>query len=330
MDHPLVSVIVPCYNQARFLPEAVASVQAQTYPYWECLIINDGSSDETAETGRALAAADGRVYLITQANRGLSGARNRGLAEAKGQFVQWLDADDCLEPSKLELHAKWLTEHPEVGVVYGDARYFTTENPDLRAFGLLGPGSPWSADEAWIGRLWACGRPLAEVALERNIMAVNCALVRRQVFDSIGGWAESLQALEDWEFWSRCLFEGVRFQYLDGPEAKALVRSHAASMCRDSGLHDRSAVELRILLGPLLPDAKSRLMSYRHGQAALARLPQTQRGRLALRLLRANWCRAVGELVVRDGVRRVPWVRKAFRALRSLGSWAAARTPKPK
>src|SRR3990172_6227193 len=115
----LVSVIVPCYNQGQYLTEAVASLQTQTYPHWECVIINDGSTDDTAVVGAALSATDGRVRLINQTNCERSASRNRGLIEAKGQFIQFLDADDCLESRKIEIHAAWLTSHPEVGIVYG-------------------------------------------------------------------------------------------------------------------------------------------------------------------------------------------------------------------
>ncbi len=97
-----VSVIIPCYNQAFFLKEAVASVLAQTYTNWECIIINDGSTDNTEEVTKELIKDDGRFIYKKQINKGLPGARNAGLELCTGEFIQLLDADDALHPQKLE------------------------------------------------------------------------------------------------------------------------------------------------------------------------------------------------------------------------------------
>lgn len=99
---PLVSIIIPCYKQAEFLPIAVDSVLRQTMHDLECIIINDGSPDNTHEIATALAVNDKRIRYIKQENRGLSGARNRGLKEARGEWIQFLDADDVLLPNKLQ------------------------------------------------------------------------------------------------------------------------------------------------------------------------------------------------------------------------------------
>src|ERR1041385_7440947 len=102
MRKPMISVIMPCYNQAQFLSEAVASLRTQVYAYWECIIVNDGSSDNTAQLGVTLARFDSRVRLINQKILGPAAARNRGLEEAKGQIVHFLDADDYILPEMYE------------------------------------------------------------------------------------------------------------------------------------------------------------------------------------------------------------------------------------
>ena len=99
---PKVSIIIPCYNQACFLPDAINSVMKQTLVDWECIIINDGSIDNSREVAMALVTKENRIRYIEQENRGLSGARNRGLNEARGIWIQFLDADDILLPEKLE------------------------------------------------------------------------------------------------------------------------------------------------------------------------------------------------------------------------------------
>ena len=102
MSKPLVSVITPAYNAARFLPEQLASVRAQTYPDWEQWVVNDGSTDETSAIIAAAAAADPRVRPVYQANQGAHAARNAALARADGRFIAFLDADDLWRPEKLE------------------------------------------------------------------------------------------------------------------------------------------------------------------------------------------------------------------------------------
>ncbi|MBK6637720.1 MAG: glycosyltransferase family 2 protein [Rhodocyclaceae bacterium] len=109
---PLVSVIVPCYNQGRFLEEAIASLIAQTYPKWECLIINDGSTDDTRQVALELARTEPRIRLFEQANCGLAAARNSGLREARGDYIQLLDADDELLPDKFATQVALLQSDP--------------------------------------------------------------------------------------------------------------------------------------------------------------------------------------------------------------------------
>lgn len=97
---PMVTVIIPCFNQGRYLPDAVNSVLAQTHADWECIIVNDGSTDNTREVALALAAGDERIKYLEQRNKGRSAARNRGLTQANGRYIQFLDADDYLLPEK--------------------------------------------------------------------------------------------------------------------------------------------------------------------------------------------------------------------------------------
>jgi glycosyltransferase involved in cell wall biosynthesis len=98
----LVTVIVPVYNGAGYITETLRSVKEQTYKLWECIIVNDGSTDDTAVVVKQFIASDDRFVYLDQPNKGLSGARNAGLEHAKGNFIQFLDADDVLLPLKIE------------------------------------------------------------------------------------------------------------------------------------------------------------------------------------------------------------------------------------
>jgi glycosyltransferase involved in cell wall biosynthesis len=113
-----VSIIMPCYNAARFIDEAIASVLAQTEASWELIVIDDGSTDGSADIVRRF--ADPRIRLITQANAGVSAARNAGLAASVGEFVAFLDADDRMRPDRLQLPLGIFAREPSLDLVVGD------------------------------------------------------------------------------------------------------------------------------------------------------------------------------------------------------------------
>src|ERR671911_2120937 len=111
----LVSVVIPCYNQAHFLGEAIESVLAQSYPRFEIIVVDDGSTDDTSK----VAARYPGVRYVYQNNQGVSAARNSGLARSEGEYVVFLDADDRLLPEALETGLKCLEARPECAFVSG-------------------------------------------------------------------------------------------------------------------------------------------------------------------------------------------------------------------
>ena len=102
MPHLIISVIIPCYNQAQFLSRALESILGQSYTSWECIIVNDGSSDQTAEIAKKYTDIDTRFIFISQSNRGVSAARNCALQIAKGSYIKFLDADDWISNNSLK------------------------------------------------------------------------------------------------------------------------------------------------------------------------------------------------------------------------------------
>lgn len=278
--NPLVSVIIPCYNQACFLPDAIASLLKQSLQNWECIIVNDGSKDNTADVAEKLASTDNRISVINQANKGLSGARNSGLTAAKGEMLQFLDADDILEPDKLKIQAEFLHANPSIDVIFGDARYFSTENPELRSYG------PYAIDKtkAWIPELWHAQGTLLEKLLIRNLFPVNCPLVRNTVFKQVGNWNEDLEALEDWEFWFRCAAANIKIEFLNTPNTLALIRMHSASMTNDSQRIIRSAFKMRATIGPLITNPALRIKNFETALHSLKSLEQKNKFNLLLKL----------------------------------------------
>lgn len=236
---PEFTVIIPCYNYGHLLAETLDSVLCQTDPDWECIVVDDGSTDNTKDVAMAYVERDGRFKYIYQANNGLSSARNTGLKSAKGEFLQFLDADDLIERRKLELQALFLREHPEVDIVFGEMRYFSTDSPEELFYSIDGKNSPLTK------KISGMGKDILLHLVVDNIMVVNSPIIRKTVVESAGCFDESLKALEDWEFWLRCALENAVFSYHDSPDSLALVRFHHNSMSRNKQLMLSTNIEIR-------------------------------------------------------------------------------------
>ena len=210
------------------MPETLDSLLAQTYLHWECLIIDDGSTDNSRAIGEAYAALDDRFRYFYQANKGMSAARNRGLDEARGEYIQLLDADDLLAPRKLVRQVALLKAHPAVDLVYGDARFFRHGN-----IAELSQSSDM-LDHAWMSQAEGEGEPLVNAIVETSLMVVHAPLTRASLMRRVGHFAEDLRSAEDWEFWVRCALAGGNFRYDGSPDAWALVRVHPTSTSQNA------------------------------------------------------------------------------------------------
>src|SRR5512141_947607 len=117
MDSPAISVVIPAFNSAAFVRDAIASVRGQTVPVAEIIVVDDGSTDDTEQACRSCAA---NVHYVFQRNRGPAAARNRGIAESHGEFVAFLDADDLWVSDKIARQLRALAAHPDAALVAGD------------------------------------------------------------------------------------------------------------------------------------------------------------------------------------------------------------------
>lgn len=209
---PKVSVVIPAYNAMTYLPDTLNSVLQQTFSSFEVLIIDDGSTDHI-QAWVAQNITDSRVKLIAQANQGLSAARNTGIANAQGEYIAFLDADDLWEPTKLEVQVHYLDNNSAVGLVYNWIGVIDAE------------GKP-------TGRVWGGnieGNVLEEI-LQRNIIDCPSVLVRRKCFDELGVFDTMLRSVEDWDMWIRI---ATRYPFAVTKEPLVYYRQHASNMSKN-------------------------------------------------------------------------------------------------
>jgi glycosyltransferase involved in cell wall biosynthesis len=248
-----VSLIVPAFNYGAFLPVTLDSVLRQHFQDWELIVVDDGSTDDTASVVKKYRERDRRIVYAPQANQGVATARNAGLALAKGEYVQFLDADDLLENRKLDSQVRYLERNPQVDLVYGSARYFRSDHPDERRFGFL----PESADKAWMPEVSGTGKEVQPAIVKANIMVVHAALVRRSLVDQVGPFDQTVAPLEDWDYWLRCALQGATFHYLDKADTLSLVRVHPSSASQNAFRMRRQQWELRRKWVGFLQDERS-------------------------------------------------------------------------
>jgi glycosyltransferase involved in cell wall biosynthesis len=257
--HPAVSVIVPCHNYGHFLAEALESVRVQSSPDWECIVVDDGSTDDTRQVSDRFLKLDPRFRYLHQSNKGLSAARNAGIGICAGSYVQLLDADDLLEARKLEAQAAYLEQHHAIDIVYGDACYFNEANALPLTNDLSKNGRQAMVQVSGTGP--AVLYPLAR----GNIMVVNAPLFRKSVIDDVGEFDQDLWGHEDWDYWIRCALAGKQFQYRDEDGALALVRVHASSMSQNVAPMLESNIRVRQRWQHVLPPELRKESRYRIG-----------------------------------------------------------------
>ncbi len=192
MNNTQVSIIVPCYNQAQYLDECLQSVLEQSYSDWECIIVNDGSPDDTEEVATRWIEKDSRFKYVYQENGGLSSARNAGISIAQGEYILPLDADDKIAPNYISLAVQSFQEDVSLKVVYCKAEKFGNETG-----------------------MWQLP-PFSIYDLCRFNMIFCSAIFKRKDWELVGGYdVTMIYGLEDWEFWIAVLKNGGNVKCLD-------------------------------------------------------------------------------------------------------------------
>jgi glycosyltransferase involved in cell wall biosynthesis len=243
-DIPAVSVVIPCYNQAEWLPDAVESVVGQTFADWEIVVVDDGSTDATSEvaTGLMQSHGDRRIRLVRQENGGLPAARNTGIANARGRYILPLDADDEIAPEMLARCVALLESQESIAIAYTDVQRFGDEHDLTRAPDFDPIGLPIDNQLSY------------------------CSLYRREVWDDVGGYNTNMvPGYEDWDFWIGSVERGYCARRI--PEALFRYRIRQDSMFQRALDHD---LELRRMIRanhPRLYRVSSRLARWCHIKA---------------------------------------------------------------
>lgn len=215
----LISIIIPCYNQAQYLERAVRSCVEQTHPEVEIIIINDGSTDNTSEVCKSLSHYPNLQYH-EQTNAGLANARNAGIKLAKGKYIQFLDTDDYLHPNKLEIQARNLDENPQYAYNYCD---LVRVNDDS--------GNAIDNDSVGVTRKILTGNIFGSLLIGGFFPPV-CVLIRKQTLEEFGMFTPQLDGNADYELWLRLAGHNQLCCYLD--EKLAYYRMHESNMSKDS------------------------------------------------------------------------------------------------
>lgn len=183
---PTVSVIIPTYNRKKLISESIQSVLDQTFQDFEIIVVDDGSTDGTAEVIKLFPTE--KLKYVYQKNSGRSNARNHALRLAKGRYVAFLDSDDLYLPGKLELQVGYMEEHSEVSMIYTSA-YCMDENGNLINHHYDAKVS------GWIYKYIAFFVPVT--------ITLPTVMIRREVFDKVGGFDEKMERFEDTDMWRR-------------------------------------------------------------------------------------------------------------------------------
>lgn len=259
MTTPRVSIVIPTYNRAHFLNEAIESVRSQTVTDWELIVIDDGSIDSTSESLASL--MDPRIKVIRQDNMGVAAARNRGAREARASLIAFLDSDDLWLPQKLKIQLDHFEANAKSSICQ-------TEEIWVRHGRRVNPAMRHAKKSGWIFK----------DCIPLCIISPSAVMIRKDAFDALGGFDENFAACEDYDLWLRA---ALRYEITTLSDALIIKRGgHADQLSRQSSLDRLRIMALeKILDDPMLPEDMRPLV--RHDiarRAAIVALGAKKRG----------------------------------------------------
>jgi glycosyltransferase involved in cell wall biosynthesis len=228
-DRPLVSVVIPAYDIAEYLPMAIDSALAQSYPRLEVVVVDDGSTDDTPAI---LAGYGDAIVTVTQENRGLASARNSGIRTARGTYVALLDGDDLWLPARIERLVEKIESDPDFGIVTSEMYMIDEDVLTERRLYAQQRKRPFPIEK---------DRQIAEIACF-NFMCVS-ALMRRDLVIEQGLFTDGMRRAEDYDLWIRLLLAGSRAGFVDEPLGYYRIRAGSLSRTGEQADAHRAVLE---------------------------------------------------------------------------------------
>jgi glycosyltransferase involved in cell wall biosynthesis len=224
IDHPSITVLMPAYNAAKYIGEAIESVLSQSFGDFELVIVNDGSTDDTVKVVRSF--SDPRIKLIHQSNMGIAAALNKGLSVANAPFIARFDADDICLPDRLKIQFEFIKAHPDYIIVGSDADFIDMYDNHVFTYS---PG-------------WHSNEEIAE--LDKNICPFihSTVIYKKEIIIKAGGYDVNAYAFEDHLLWMKILKEG---KVCNLPEVLLKVRLNPESITIDEKWHHKRFIELK-------------------------------------------------------------------------------------
>lgn len=275
---PFFSVVIPCYNAAQFIAATLRGVCDQSFQAWEAIIVDDGSTDDSAAITQQIAGSDSRIRLIRRPNSGVSKTRNAGAAAAVGEYIAFLDADDLWRPAFLERMAAHLRRKPEIGVAFAIARIVDAN------------GAPTGA----LSSRKSIGLDTFDFLSSNPTTTCSNLIVQRKIFEKLSGFSEELCHAEDQLFLIRAHLDRVAIEGC--PEILVDYRINEKGLSSDlesmrRGWEYMAAQAVRDapeIIAPLIPRARALNLSYLARRALRVRSTSSS-WRYMLDALRSDW-----------------------------------------
>lgn len=267
---PLISIIIPTYNYGNFVLAALSSIAEQHFTDWECIVIDDGSTDDTTQqvTSFISTYTDQDFRYVYTENAGTSAAKNKGIDLARGKYLQFLDADDLLSPMKLSVQVN-LLEKGNCALVYSKTIFFR-DSPTGEVILNKYPSG-------FLRMETLSGFRLLSALIVNNIVTISSPLVRKDLVIKAGKFTSTIRNNEDWLFWFRIAMLKPIFVFDDDSSSYTKVRIHASSAMRNNKNMFSGEVTVREQIGEDLikrfkGDEKDVLMKKNLDQLALHRI----------------------------------------------------------
>lgn len=238
---PLISVIIPVFNSEKTIQGTIESVLNQTFTDFELLVINDGSQDTTLKIIDNI--KDSRLKVFSYPNAGVSASRNRGISQANGEFISFLDSDDLWTADKLESQLKALQANPQAGVAYSWTNYIDESGK------FLYPGNKFTLN----------GNVYEQMLVQNFIESGSNVLIRREALDRVGGFDESLFGPEDWDLLIRL---AAQYDFVVVPISQILYRMSANSISSSISRQEKASLKVIEKAFARVPESLQYLKNY--------------------------------------------------------------------